>query len=98
MTYSIPQKTILTKGDLESFQVSDAKSQLLDFIKRLANSVKGKPMTIDLQYSEPVKGLINILLKLKEAVLSVPPVTQYSRYGKNTTKTKEILLLQTGSR
>lgn len=83
MTYSIPQKTILTRVDLENFQASTAKTQLLDFIQKLANSVTGITLSSEVHLSKAVQDIIQLILKLREIISRNPPVEQKSRYGNN---------------
>ena len=81
MTFTVPQKTILTKLDLENFQTCEAKKQLLEFILNLANSVSDKTLLDNVEISTALQELINLLLKLKEIISQNPPVMQKSRYG-----------------
>ena len=57
-SFTIPHKTILTKKDLDGFLCSEAKSQMLNFLKDLATSVRGKTLRASLeplsQVSSPV--------------------------------------------
>ncbi len=52
--FRIPNKTILTKKDLEGFLNSEAKSQLLEFLTNLSNSVRGKTLSASLEPLSPV--------------------------------------------
>jgi Phosphotyrosyl phosphate activator (PTPA) protein len=51
MSFTVPQKRILTKEDLEEFQSSDAYIDFLGFIERLNESVKGLKIDSEIEVS-----------------------------------------------
>ena len=81
MTFEVPQKTILTKLDLENFQTSKAKTGLLEFIKKLGNSVNGRTLLDEFKLSKPLEDMMNLIRKLKDIISNNPPLEQRSRYG-----------------
>lgn len=51
MSFTVPQKRILTKEDLEEFQSSDAYNDFMGFIERLNESVKGLKIDSEIEVS-----------------------------------------------
>lgn len=52
MSFTVPQKRILTKEDLEEFQTSDSYTEFIGFVERLNESVKGLKIDSELKVSK----------------------------------------------
>jgi serine/threonine-protein phosphatase 2A activator len=59
MSFTVPQKRILTREDLDEFQASDAYAQFIGFIENLNESVKGVKTDSQIETS-PVSGLATV--------------------------------------
>lgn len=59
MSFTVPQKRILTKEDLEEFQSSDAYNDYVGFVERLNESVKGLKIDSEIEVS-PVSSPVAI--------------------------------------
>ncbi|KAJ1549806.1 hypothetical protein HK096_010335, partial [Nowakowskiella sp. JEL0078] len=59
--YKVPTRAILTTEDLARFQTSDAYNDLLGFISRLNESVRNKTLRADVESSDVVNRLLNML-------------------------------------
>ncbi|CCF59653.1 hypothetical protein KAFR_0H02440 [Kazachstania africana CBS 2517] len=81
---SCPQKRLLTKDDMEIWDSSQTKKELINFITDLAEAVKDRDNT---QFKEPISAEVSSTLALLDSVLSVVdehPVLNdtTSRFGK----------------
>ncbi|KAH8550337.1 Phosphotyrosyl phosphatase activator [Umbelopsis sp. PMI_123] len=82
MSYTIPQKRILSKEDLEEFQSSDAYNDFIGFIERLNESVKGLKIDSEIQVSPSVEKVLTLLESLLKVKSEIPPVDNaLSRFG-----------------
>lgn len=52
MSFTVPQKRILTKEDLEEFQTSDSYTEFIGFVERLNESVKGLKIDSEIKVSK----------------------------------------------
>ncbi|KAJ2957458.1 hypothetical protein NQZ79_g6858 [Umbelopsis isabellina] len=82
MSYTKPQKRIVTKEELEEFQRSTAYQDFIGYIERLNDSVKGCKIDSEINTSPSVNKVIDLLENLIKLRASIPPVeNSLSRFG-----------------
>ncbi|GAB5590628.1 Serine/threonine-protein phosphatase 2A activator 2 [Umbelopsis nana] len=82
MSFTVPQKRILTREDLDEFQASDAYAQFIGFIENLNESVKGVKTDSEIETSPSVEKVLDLLDALIKLKLEIPPVENaLSRFG-----------------
>jgi len=84
--YCVPRRRIRTEADLSRFNRSLTHVEFVDFIKALAESVKGRPLSVvNKNASESsilIKTLKDWLIQMREVWLEEAPPVQHSvRYG-----------------
>jgi len=76
------KKSIHTKEDLEQFQLSSTCSEIIEFIRRLDQSVRGKSnLTANEFATEITNKLLVVLEKMDLLVDETPPLPSKSRFG-----------------
>ncbi|KAI8967509.1 Phosphotyrosyl phosphatase activator [Mycotypha africana] len=82
MTYQVPVKRIITKDDLEEFLQSDAYNDYISLIERLNKSVKNMKIDSDVNISQSVQKILDILETVLKWIDDCPPVeNSTSRFG-----------------
>ncbi|KAJ1811649.1 Serine/threonine-protein phosphatase 2A activator 2 [Coemansia sp. RSA 2599] len=77
----IPTRQILTPDDLARFNESPACAELVDFLTSLNDSIIGVKTTDDIEDSQIVGQLLQVLEKVKQTNDSVKPIETNSRFG-----------------
>lgn len=91
-TYVEPVKKIVTKKDLEYFLHSSTCTDIINFVQRLSESVKGKPNSTECFISEVIlrksfcniqatERIVNILNQIDKFIEEVPALPTRSRFG-----------------
>jgi hypothetical protein len=77
----LPSRRIFCPADMEDFIQSDLKRNILDFVLRLNESVKGVPNNTEIQASENVSSIVKIIERFQTIVKETPPRSTRSRFG-----------------
>jgi len=80
-SFVIPSRQVLAPADVAKWESSAAYRDLIGFIEALNVSVKGKKLTDQLDISDNVGKLVDMLAKLSTFVDEVPPIEQPQRFG-----------------
>ncbi|EPZ36381.1 rotamase PTPA-2 [Rozella allomycis CSF55] len=76
-----PSRQILCKDDLERFNLSETKKELIQFLVALNNSVVKKSLCDSVEESEAIRKLVQLFEFLTESIALFPPEKQMSRFG-----------------
>ncbi|KAI9014841.1 Phosphotyrosyl phosphatase activator [Gaertneriomyces semiglobifer] len=80
--FRLPVRAILTKEDLQQFEASGTYNDLVTFIERLSDAVRGRKLRDETNKSEIVERLLSLLDKLDAWVKDIPPIENTkSRFG-----------------
>lgn len=81
----MPEKRLLTEDDIKLWESSDTRSQLINFIKTLTESVRGHENTdYELPISDSINSLMSLLQKINQIIDKYPVIADAntSRFGK----------------
>lgn len=84
MSFTRPTHRILTEEDLKIWEQSNTYEELVEFVKELAENVRGKKISDEVKVSSGVDSVLKALDRVKEIILKHPVVKdkEVSRFGK----------------
>ncbi|KAG6846962.1 hypothetical protein H0H93_010867, partial [Arthromyces matolae] len=82
MAFTSPRKAILLPEQLQYFQTSKTRQEILDFVESLNNAVVGVKLSDECSISPGATAILEILSRVEETAKSIPPVeNSASRFG-----------------
>lgn len=95
--FVVAEKKIKSPMNMTTWQHSETYYDLLGFINTVCQMVQGKRLTDNLNESEPVKGLLQILAAVEQLAIDTPPVDQPQRFGNMAYRTWHKKMLEKSS-
>jgi len=81
MEYEAPKRRVLLPADVEKWEKSKAYQDILAFVTRLNESVRGKSYNAACPQSDGVRNVVAVLDTMASWIEEYPPVDQPQRYG-----------------
>ena len=76
-----PARKLFEREQLSDWLKSKAYSDLFNFIEMMGKSIKSKPISIEVELSDTVKRIIEIMKEIHNLIQEFPPSGNTSRYG-----------------
>lgn len=76
-----PRRVLYVKEDLVKWQMSQAYHELFSFVQDLADSVKGIPISHQVEITPAIQIILGIFVTMEKYLVTYPPYGSTNRYG-----------------